>query len=468
MIIEVAKHCWSVEAPDSPIDPTESSRRRLTIHGHRRILSDSSKFFAAVLAVFLMVSVLAGFSHAQQSDSNESERIEITGTTMGPIPYRVVVIKDEQSADKDTIGKAVQVKLDHVNDLMSTYKSDSDISRFNQSNSTDWIEVHTDTARVVAKAIEISRATDGAFDVTVGPAVDLWHFGPNKDKKFTIPDDAEIEVVKAMVGWEKLQARANSPGLRKSVPSVQIDLSAIAKGFAVDEVVADLVKLNCNNVLVEVGGEVHARGKAGLNKRWRVGVEKPQEGFAREIEEVAELENAAMATSGDYRNFNVVDGKRFSHSIDPTTCRPAENDLATACIVADDCMTADAYATAVMVLGPDKGWALCQRLKLPILMMERSTRDPLNSVNFKKRMSADFPVASEPTQAKPKAGIIPVFISAAIVFALAILGMAAGAIFSNKQLQGSCGGLANMNSKAGDASCSLCQNPSSDCVETTG
>ncbi len=271
-----------------------------------------------------------------------------------------------------------------------------------------------------------------------------------------------------MVGWEKLAARTNPPGLKKSVSSVQIDLSAIAKGFAVDEVVAGLVRLNCNNVLVEVGGEVYALGTAGLNKRWRVGVEKPQEGFGREIEEVAELENAAMATSGDYRNFNIVDGKRFSHSINPKTCRPAENDLATACVVADDCMTADAYATAVMVLGPDKGLALCQKLNLPILIMERSTTDPLNPVNFKKRMSADFPVSSEPTQAKPKAGIIPVFISASIVFALAILGMAAGAIFGNKQLQGSCGGLANMSSENDDASCSLCQNPSSECVETRG
>ena len=392
----------------------------------------------------------------------QDTRIDIIGKTMGPIVYRVVIIKDDRSPTRSELSEAIQSTLDHINDLMSTYQPDSDVSEFNVSQSTDWMAVHPDTAYVMKRALEISEQTEGAFDVTVGPAVNLWNFGPEK-QDFKVPNDSAIAAVKIKVGYKNVQVRLDPPAMRKALPSVQVDFSAIAKGYAVDRVAMKLKQLGCDNFLVEVGGEVVGWGSTENGTPWRVGVESPKE-FTRAVEDVALLENAAMATSGDYRNFETVDGKRYSHSIDPSTCRPTENLLATACVVADDCLTADAFATALMVLGPDKGSRVCEQLNIPFLMIERSGDAPLDASKFTKYVSPGFPLASKQPTGASERGILPVFLAAVIVFGLAILGMAAGSVLANKPIQGSCGGLANMTNADGELTCAVCSDPSPDCA----
>lgn len=391
-------------------------------------------------------------------------RTDIAGTTMGPIVYRVVIINDENTPDESVLTTEIQNALDHVNDLMSTYKPDSDVSRFNNSDSSEWVSVHQDTARVMSKAIEISKLTDGAFDVTVARAVNLWNFG-NERNPFELPSDETVEAVRSATGYQNVSVRMEPPGIKKTIAKLQIDFSAIAKGYAVDRVANVLNELGCKRFLVEVGGEVVGQGLTESNTPWRVGVEKAKM-ESREIEAVALLENGAMATSGDYRNIRIVGGKRYSHSIDPKTCRPTEELLATACVTANDCMTADALATALMIMGANKATSFCNENGIEYFLVERSLDAPNDSTKFTKHISKGFPLANDPaTPVVAERGILPVFIAALIVFSLAVLGMSAGAIFANKPVQGSCGGLANMSSDS-DAECGICSEPAKDCVES--
>ena len=437
------------------------------------IFGERGLFTLAFLFVCVALQSQSSAFLVLDSESEEPSRTVISGTTMGPIPFSVVITNDDNTPAEEQLAKIVDDQLEHVNQLMSTYKDDSDVSRFNRAAANEWVEVHPDTVAVVARSLEISEMTESAFDITVGPAVLLWNFGPAKDNKFSIPTEQELKDVRAIVGWKKVEVRSEPPAIRKLVDGVQIDLSAIAKGYAVDRVAEALAKVQCENLLVEVGGEVVAVGTPANKPHWRVGIEKPQKGFARDIEEVAELSNAGMATSGDYRNFKIKDGKKYSHTIDPATCEPALNRLATVCVVADDCMTADALATGLMVMGEEKAWKFCDANKIPVLLMARKSSDPLQPDQFAKRISKSFPLAdaganaSTPSEESAVSKILPVFIGTVVVIALAILGMAAGAIFGNKQLQGSCGGLAAMGARDGETSCQICENPVSDCKEAT-
>ena len=419
----------------------------------------ASRWLIAFVVVF---SLIAQPSFALE----EFRKIDIIGKTMGPIVYRVVVVETTTALDKDQLGKAIQERLDHVNALMSTYQDDSDVTRFNKSRSKDWIEVHADTAKVMARALEIGDLTDGAFDVTVGPAVNLWNFGPEKTK-FQKPSDSEIESIQVKIGYQNVSTRLDPPAIRKSIPEIEIDFSAIAKGYAVDVVAERLRELGCDRFLVEVGGEVSGQGLNQDGQPWRVGIERPKEN-TREIEAVSSLVDAAMATSGDYRNYFVHEGKRYSHAIDPRTCRPTSELLATACVVAPDCMTADALATALMVVGAAQARAICEKLDVTYYLVERSKTAPNDESRFTRHVSPSFPLgdgAKQIVSVVEKQGILPVFLSALVVFGLAILGMSAGAIFANKPVQGSCGGLASM--ATGETTCGVCNDPVEDCEEYT-
>jgi thiamine biosynthesis lipoprotein len=393
---------------------------------------------------------------------------------MGPIQYNVTIANASVKSSQSAIQSAVQSTLDRINGLMSTYQSDSDITRFNQAEAGDWISVNAETARVVTRAIEISKLTEGAFDITVAPAVNLWHFGPEKTGEFKVPSAAQVKEVQSQIGYEKLAARLNPPALFKEQASVSIDLSAIAKGYAVDQVAVTLDQLGFKDYMVEVGGEVFVRGQRAGGGSWRIGIESPNE-LVQEIGKVAELSGLAMATSGDYRIYQSFDGKRFSHTIDPATCRPVRHLLASACVVAKDCMTADAFATAIMVMGTEKGRELAGEFGFELATIER---DLDFGQSFKHDATPNFPFRQLPASGAESMvaeadqdasrSIWPTFIGALVVFSLAILGMAVGAIFGNKPVQGSCGGLSSMKNDDGDASCTICAKPTSDCVETTG
>jgi FAD:protein FMN transferase len=295
------------------------------------------------------------------------EILKSSGETMGT--YYVVTIADPPESLPTDWAEQVDRELRLVNDQMSTYLKSSEISRFNTSTSTDWFEVSADLANVVQVGLDISEITDGAFDVTVAPLVNAWNFGPTK-RSNRPPTDDEISDILAKVGYEKLSVRSDPPALRKEIPTLTIDLSAIAKGHGVDRLVELLRGLGCQNVFVDIGGEDRAIGMRG-DREWRVAIEDPND-HEREYHLAFALDNQAIATSGDYRNFFEFEGERYSHTIDPRTGRPVTNQVASVSVFANDCMTADGWATALTVLGPEKAVQLAESLKLPVRVVTRA------------------------------------------------------------------------------------------------
>lgn len=274
------------------------------------------------------------------------------------------VVAEDQ---RPRIQRAIERELDNVNSKMSTYLAGSEVSRFNASQSMEPFPVSADTVAVIAEAARIGRLSGGALDITVGGLVEAWGFGP-KDQPVQAPPETELRRLKARVGWSKIKLDAEGATIRKLDPAVRIDLSAIAKGYAVDRVAEALDALGYGRYLVEAGGEVRVRGNNIADRPWRVGIEKPEEG-RRGIYRVLGLENRSMATSGDYRNFYDLDGVRVAHTIDPRTARPVKHDLASVTVVAESCMAADGWATALMVLGENEGYDLALERDLNALFL---------------------------------------------------------------------------------------------------
>lgn len=258
--------------------------------------------------------------------------------------------------------------LDDVNGLMSTYRDDSQLSRFNAAASTDWVSVSQELAAVVAEAHAVSAATGGAFDVTIGPLVNLWGFGPEV-KADQLPGPSEIAAALSRTGYRFLDVRLDPPALRKTRSDLYVDLSAIAKGYGVDRIAALLRDRGLADALVDIGGELRGLGTNARAEPWRIAVERPEAG-ARRVFRVVPLRGLGMATSGDYRNFFELDGVRYSHTIDPKTGRPVEHRLASVTVLGESAMSADAWATALLVLGPDDGLALAESRGLAALLIE--------------------------------------------------------------------------------------------------
>jgi thiamine biosynthesis lipoprotein len=395
---------------------------------------------------------------AQQAASGEvaaSELLEWSGLTMGPITYKVIVVAPPQF-DVESLQARVTSTLERINARMSTYQAESEVSRFNRSDRIDWFEVSEETARVVARAQELSRDSSGAFDITVKPLVELWNFGAGKGE-FKLPSEEQVQEAKRTIGWEKLEVRLEPAALRKSDPGIQIDLSAIAKGYAVDAVAADIRAAGLADFFVEIGGEAVAQGTKPGAIAWKVGVERPQD-VGQSVQRVVELQNQAIATSGDYRNFAIVEGQRYSHEIDPSSGWPIRNGVASATILAADCMTADGLATAVMILGPEKSKELLAKYQSSAYFLTR------RGEGFEELATVGFPAvpASVPAvEAGPLSNLLPVFLATLGLFLLAVTGLLVGVLFSNKPLRGSCGGMSAATGEA--SSCGLCGGQPADC-----
>ena len=402
--------------------------------------------------------------------ADQSRIYQFAGATMAT-RYSVKVF-DPPEFDED-IRLEVDALLRRVNSQMSTYLKSSEISRFNDSESTDWFEVSPETATVVDFAQQVAGKTGGAFDVTVGPLVNAWSFGPDPRTR-KIPDPAKLEQLKQTVGFEKLSVRIDPPALRKSHPGVQVDLSAIAKGFAVDQVVSLLHDAGAQNVFVEIGGEVRTSGnKSG--QWWKVGIQLPD--AEQETVMIAHAlstgggDDHSMATSGDYRNYFEVDGVRYSHTIDPRTSKPIDHALASVSVVTGSCMEADAWATAINVLGPDAGLALAQRENLDVLLSVRNDggfqlRGTGALAAYASASAAAGPVENPAAVAGAGgANALALMGITAVAFGLVLSAMAVGVIFGRRSISGSCGGLANTKNEDGSISCSLCSNPDDACQE---
>ena len=265
--------------------------------------------------------------------------------------------------------RSVATRLEKINGQMSTYLPDSDLMQFNRSASTDWQAQPAAIVELVDRASAISLLSKGRYDITVGPLVNLWGFG-NSGERESAPAAGEVRDTLARIGHHQLETRPEPPALKKDHPQLEVDLSSIAKGWAVDQI-AELVRsAGFSDFLVEIGGELRARGQKAAGTPWRIAIEQPTY-EARAIQRIIELQDIAMATSGDYRNFFTVDGQHYSHTIDPKTGHPVRHRLASVTVLAEDCTTADAWATALLVLGEQLGPELADAQGLKALFIVR-------------------------------------------------------------------------------------------------
>lgn len=303
----------------------------------------------AIIVLAVVSIILYGWSAKRPRD------LEISGETMGTTYTIKIAHASLSKGDVNLLRSDIRNLLDRLNNRFSTYDENSEISRFNSSQDTNYVAVSYDTAAVTRFALAIARVTEGAFDPTVMPLVALWGFGPG-NTIHAVPSPNAISTCLEDVGFEKLSVRYPTL-LAKASPAITLDLNAIAKGYAVDCLAALLATNKCNNVFVEIGGEISATGRPSHHDAWRVAIDVPQMNAAPglNIMSVIELRDACVATSGDYRNYFTADDRVFSHVIDPRTGYPVSNRVASVTVTAEDCMTADALATALMVLGLDAG-----------------------------------------------------------------------------------------------------------------
>lgn len=314
----------------------------------------------------VLVVAVAGAALASCAGDRGRRALSFGGATMGTT-FRVSVDELPANMSLATLDREVMAILDRIDDRMSTYDDASEVSHFNASRTTDWVEVSAETVTVVDEALRISALTRGAFDITVGPLVDLWGFGP-AGRAPRPPSADAIASALERVGYGRLRTRRAPPALRKARPDVEVDLSAIAPGYAADQVAEHLQATQVSSFLVDVGGEMRAKGRSPDGAPWRIGVEEPVAG-PRRVQRVLLLADRAVATSGGYRNFFEAGGRRFSHTIDPRTGRPVTHNLVSVSVVDATTMRADALATGLTVLGPEEGLALAQREGLAVLFI---------------------------------------------------------------------------------------------------
>lgn len=323
------------------------------------------------------------------SDAGEATEVLIVrGETMGTMYTLRIAGPDLDEGLRRRVESETERRLGEIDAWMSNWNPDSEISRFNAHRAIDGFRVSSPTAELVAYAIELGKWSGGAFDVTVGPLVALWGFGEGA-RVDGPPSDQEIAELRKHIGARLLRVGRGNPEsggfLRKNDPDVEVDLSAVAKGFGVDHVAAGLAALGRRDFLVEIGGEVRAAGERPGGGPWRVAIEKPLD-EGRAIQSVVELQDQSMATSGDYRIFYREDGRRISHTIDPRTGRPVEKGPASATVIASTATEADAWATTLMVLGEQEGLRLATQWGVGALLLLRG-----ESGEIIERRNALFP-----------------------------------------------------------------------------
>ena len=301
--------------------------------------------------------------------SGEPETLVLNGDTMGT-QFSVQLPETGDLIDTAILQLEVERTLADVEHLMSTFTPESIISRFNRNTTTDWFTVPDDFCASIENAIAISTLTDGAFDITVGPVVNLWGFGPGVRIEQP-PTDAQIAIVMAATGYENLRTDCPNSAIRKNVPGLNLDMSAYGKGYAVDRIADFLDEQKFENYLVEIGGELRVRGRNAHGEMWAIGIESPT-AEERKPHTIISLTDAAVATSGDYRNFFETGGKRYSHTINPITGKPVTHSLASVTVVGEKGYRTDALATAILVLGEDRGMQLARNEDLAVLFLIRT------------------------------------------------------------------------------------------------
>lgn len=310
---------------------------------------------------------------------------QLHGQTMGTTWSVQLLLPQAHSAE--ALQRGIQAELDRIDGQMSTYQPQSDLSRFNRAPAGSWQHLPPEFFTVLQHALQLARDSEGAYDPTIGPLVNMWGFGPDRRPRQPPSADA-IAAAKARIGWQKVKLdpitrSAWQPG------GIHVDLSAVAKGYGVDQVGRYLRRIGVDAWLVEVGGELKAHGRKQDGTPWRVGIERPDAAAgavndADELVRTIRLDNRAIATSGDYRHVFEDGGRYYSHHIDPRSGYPVPHEVASVSVLADDCMQADPLGTTLSVLGAERGMAYARERGLAVLMIVRTGH------GFEQRLSPAF------------------------------------------------------------------------------
>lgn len=319
-------------------------------------------------------AALVGVALLLAACKSEPTELRIEGETMGTT-YHIVALDAGDDLEGAEVKTAVEAALVKVNAQMSNWDPNSEVSKFDARQDTDPVAISPELAKVMAAAAEVNHLSEGQFDVTLGPLIELWGFGA-RTPETPHPSDAAITAALAEVGQDKvlvLDMQSDPPTLAKTRPGANVYLAAIAKGYGVDVVGQTLHDLGLTDYMVEIGGELVTAGHNLQGKPWQIGIERPDAGD-RSVQEVVALSGLGMATSGDYRNYFEQDGVRYSHIIDARTGRPVTHATASVTVLADTAMMADAWATALLALGQERGLPIAEAQGLAVLFIARDAQ----------------------------------------------------------------------------------------------
>lgn len=297
--------------------------------------------------------------------------VTLAGVAYYSMPWQVKVARLPEGMSEQALQRMLQTRLDVANSVLSTYQPDTELMRFNRAPVGDWVSVSPLLLRAVTRALQVSQASAGRYDITVAPLVNLWGFGPG-GRRDRVPGEAEIAAARARVGWQHLDVDVAGSALRRR-QAVSLDLSSVGEGVAVDDLAQALTALGVQDYLVSVAGSLRSHGLRPDGKPWRLAIERPD--GSGQVEQVLTLRQGAISTSGSYRNYFERDGVRYSHTIDPASGRPISHRGVSVTVVfpdGEDDTLADAWATALNVLGPDAGLALAEVQGLAVYYIERS------------------------------------------------------------------------------------------------
>ncbi|WP_406706644.1 FAD:protein FMN transferase ApbE [Sodalis sp.] len=324
-----------------------------------------TRFSGVVMATLML---LWGCDRAPTIDQVQPWRAE--GKTMGT--YYRVLVANPPAAALPGLNAAIERQLAQDNHQISTWQDDTILSRFNRYRGTEPQPITAGMADIVSTALRIGAKTGGAMDITIGPLVNLWGFGPEKQPSIT-PDARQIENARARVGLEHLRLIETDKGqwLQKTLPDLYVDLSTVGEGYATDHLAALLEQRGITRYLVSVGGAVLTRGLSPSQQPWRVAIQHPTD-EAVAAEAIVDLQGHGISTSGSYRNYYELNGKRISHIIDPVTGRPIDHKLVSATVIATTALEADGWDTGLMVLGTEKAKQLALREGLAVFLITKS------------------------------------------------------------------------------------------------
>ena len=333
-------------------------------------LPDTPPARAGYFPAWLRAGLVGGLGLLLAACASGSGVQQLDGESMGST-WSVRYVGSD--ASRTAMRAAIVAQLDRVDRQMSTWKSDSDLSRFNHAAPGSWVRVPDELFEVVEAALTLAAETEGAYDPTVGPLVDLWGFGPGGSRREP-PDAAAIEAMRARVGWQRVELDAQRRQILQR-GGIHLDLSSIAPGHAVDRIARLLDSQGIQDYLVEVGGELRSRGQKPEGQRWQVAIQRPVDNDSADGRitpaHVVGLRDAALGASGDYRHFFEDGGRRYAHRIDPRTGYPLDNAIASVTVLAARCMEADPLATALSVLGVDQGLHYAQQRGIGVLFIVR-------------------------------------------------------------------------------------------------